>query len=107
MSNKPETTVTADETVETVETAAETKKADGIHGKLTAGEKKLYNALVKKGTVTIVVGTEEQIESKGYADVGINGIFWRLKYGVEYTVPKAVARQLSDGKYVVSVVGAF
>lgn len=108
MSNKPETTVTADETVVTAdETTVETKKADGIHGTLTVAEKKLYNALVKKGTVTIVVGTEEQKESKGYVDVGINGIFWRLTYGVEYTVPKAVARQLSDGKYAVSVVGAF
>ena len=106
MANKPETTVTADEMLETTE-ATETKKADGLHGELSAGEKKLYNALVKKGTVSIVVGTEAQIEGKGYVDVGINGIFWRLTYGKEYTVPKAVARLLSDGKYAVSVVGAF
>lgn len=74
---------------------------------VTSEDMKLIAELKKEGTVTIAVGNEEQIKSGGYADVGINGTFWRLKYGEEYTVPKAVARLLSEGKYAVSVIGAY
>lgn len=73
----------------------------------TAADKKFIEKLEAEGTVTIVVGTEEQIEKGGYADVGINGVFWRIKYGEKITVPKAVARLLNEGKYAVSVQGAY
>jgi len=75
--------------------------------KRTAEELELIKKLEEEGTVTIIVGTAEQIEAGGYVDAGINGVFWRFKYGEEYTVPKAVARLLKDAKYTVSVEGMF
>ena len=85
---------------------ATTKKAKATVTS-TAEDKKFIETLEAEGTVTIVVGTEEQIEAGGFTDVGINGTFWRIEYGKEYTVPKAVARLLSKGKYAVSVQGAY
>lgn len=84
---------------------AEIKTTDVIER--TAADKKLIKQLEAEGTVTIIVGTEEQIKNGGYADVGINGTFWRLKFGEEYTVPKAVARLLNRGKHTVSVQGVY
>lgn len=73
----------------------------------TAEEKTFIDLLNAEGTVNIIVGTESQIESGGFTSVGINGVFWHIKYGKEYKVPKAVVRALKKGKYAVDVVDAY
>lgn len=73
----------------------------------TAEEIAYLKKLEAEGTVTIVVGTKEQIEHGGSTDVGIGGVFWTIVYGEEITVPKAVARLLDEGHYTVNVKGAY
>lgn len=80
---------------------------EGLAFDLTADEKKFATKLCDEGTVRVTLGTKEQIEAKGYADAGLNGVFWRLKFGEEYTIPKAVARQFANGGYQVTVKDAF
>lgn len=80
---------------------------EGIVFDLTSEEKNFVKKLCEEGTVCISLGTKEQIESKGYADAGLNGVFWRLKFGAEYTIPKAIARQFEEGGYHVKVKNAY
>lgn len=80
---------------------------DGLVFDLTADEKKFVQKLCEEGTVCVTLGTKEQIESKGYADAGLNGVFWRLKFGEEYTIPKVIARQFENGGYQVKVKNAY
>lgn len=73
----------------------------------TAEDRTLVEKLNAEGTVKIIVGTEKQKEEGGFTQVGINGTFWHINYGEEYEVPKAVARLLKNGKYVVDVIDAY